>query len=199
MRRLAALALALSALAVVTACGHEPSRSPNGRAAETAKNAYAGLQNRQIRALSQEQVEGLLAGGGMGYALAAELNHYPGPLHTLELAPKLDLTAAQLEATRRIRADMRERARALGHELVTLEARLDRAFRSGRITDSQLIELTAEVGRVEAQLRATHLRAHLELRNVLTEEQVRRYDVLRGYARRGGNEEHEHEPGTHGD
>ena len=33
----------------------------------------------------------LRAGRGMGLALAAELNGYPGPAHVLELADKLDL------------------------------------------------------------------------------------------------------------
>ncbi|MEX2355984.1 MAG: hypothetical protein WD535_03015, partial [Thermaerobacterales bacterium] len=54
---------------------------------------YTGLQDRSIRALSPEQVEGLLEGQGMGYALAAELNHFPGPVHVLDLAKQLDLTA----------------------------------------------------------------------------------------------------------
>jgi len=40
---------------------------------------YAGLETREIKALSPEEVEELLAGEGLGYALAAELNRYPGP------------------------------------------------------------------------------------------------------------------------
>jgi len=37
-------------------------------------------------ALSVEQIEQYRAGAGMGYAKAAELNRYPGPMHVLELA-----------------------------------------------------------------------------------------------------------------
>jgi hypothetical protein len=42
---------------------------------------YAGLQARAIKALSDQQIADLRAGRGMGLALAAELNGFPGPLH----------------------------------------------------------------------------------------------------------------------
>ena len=47
---------------------------------------YVGLQSRTIKALSAEQIADLRAGRGMGFALPAELNGYPGPLHVIELA-----------------------------------------------------------------------------------------------------------------
>jgi len=53
---------------------------------------YSGLQQRSIKSLSDEQMADLRAGRGMGLALAAELNGYPGPAHVLELADKLELT-----------------------------------------------------------------------------------------------------------
>ena len=48
------------------------------------------MQTRSIKALSDQQIADLGAGRGMGLALAAELNGYPGPSHVLELADKLD-------------------------------------------------------------------------------------------------------------
>jgi hypothetical protein len=56
---------------------------------------YPRLEPRPIKALSQQQVDDLRAGRGMGLALAAELNGYPGPSHVLELGDRLDLTADQ--------------------------------------------------------------------------------------------------------
>ena len=50
---------------------------------------YAGDAGREIKALSPEEVKDLLSGAGMGYAKAAELNHFPGPAHVIELADKL--------------------------------------------------------------------------------------------------------------
>jgi hypothetical protein len=56
---------------------------------------YAGWHERAIRGLSEQQVADLRAGRGMGLALAAELNGYPGPVHVLELAKPLGLSADQ--------------------------------------------------------------------------------------------------------
>ena len=63
---------------------------------------YAGLQTREIKALSHEQMEDLAAGRGMGLALAAELNGYPGPRHVLELATQLSLTDEQRNSIQRL-------------------------------------------------------------------------------------------------
>jgi len=50
---------------------------------------YSVMQTRDVKALSEEQIADLKAGRGMGLALAAELNGYPGPKHLLELIPTL--------------------------------------------------------------------------------------------------------------
>ena len=59
---------------------------------------YAGQQTREIKALSSTQTADLLAGKGMELAKAAELNGYPGPMHTLELATQLELSTEQKQA-----------------------------------------------------------------------------------------------------
>jgi hypothetical protein len=56
---------------------------------------YAGLETRALKALSADQIADLKAGRGMGLALAAELNGYPGPLHVLELADRINLSHDQ--------------------------------------------------------------------------------------------------------
>jgi len=58
--------------------------------------AYAGLQDRSIKTLSDQQIADLNAGRGMGLALAAELNGYPGPIHTIEFANELHLSPEQV-------------------------------------------------------------------------------------------------------
>ena len=57
---------------------------------------YAGLQERSIKTLSEQQIADLNAGRGMGLALAAELNGYPGPIHAIELAAQLHLSPDQV-------------------------------------------------------------------------------------------------------
>src|SRR5580658_1033453 len=61
-------------------------------AAALAADGYAGQQMRDIKALSSDDVADLLAGRGMGLAKPAELNHYPGPAHLLEMKDQLGLS-----------------------------------------------------------------------------------------------------------
>ncbi len=58
---------------------------------------YLGMQQRALKALSEQQIADLKAGRGMGLALAAELNGYPGPIHVLELKDRLGLSAEQAQ------------------------------------------------------------------------------------------------------
>lgn len=151
---------------------------------------YAGQQNRTVMALDDAEVAGLLAGKGLGMAKAAELNRYPGPAHVLELADRLELTPGQREATTAIHARMLERARALGARLVEAETRLDALFRSGDADPERVTSALDDIARLQAELRATHLLAHVEQRALLTQAQIERYVVLRGYAGHHGHGGH---------
>ena len=64
--------------------------------ADAQQSPYAGLEDRPIKALSDEERNAYLNGAGMSLALAAELNGLPGPKHVLELAEELSLTTAEL-------------------------------------------------------------------------------------------------------
>ena len=77
---------------------------------------------------------------------------------------------------------MEDEAKRLGRELVESEEELDRAFESGGLTNGRIEELTAEIGRVEGRLRATHLAAHLAMTRILTPQQMSDYQRLRGYS-----------------
>ncbi|MBW5435799.1 hypothetical protein FXB41_13685 [Bradyrhizobium canariense] len=81
---------------------------------------YAGLEHRPIKALSHQQIEDLRAGRGMGLALAAELNGYPGPSHVLEfgdrLAPKNTSTVTKRDH-RNADSTMRPRITAVSEYL----------------------------------------------------------------------------------
>jgi hypothetical protein len=131
--------------------------------------------------LTGEQVRQLLEGDGMGLAKPAELNQYPGPKHVLELASDLRLSVEQRRDIEAIRTTMLATARHLGAQIVAAERSLDEAFRSAEITETQLRELTMNIARLQGDLRAAHLAAHLQSRRRLTEEQVSKYEVLRGY------------------
>lgn len=155
--------------------------------AQASDQPYAGLETRDIKALDPERVADILEGKGAGYALAAELNHYPGPTHVMEMADELGITPEQEQAVRAVFTPMKEDARRLGRELVDLEEALDLAFGGGNIMKDEVYRLTGEIAAVEGRLRATHLAAHLEVTDILTPEQVALYDELRGYGSGGGS------------
>jgi hypothetical protein len=83
-------------------------------AAHAQHQPYAGEHTRDIKSLSQKEIEDLRAGAGMGYARAAELNSYPGPSHVLELADQLGLSLEQRAATKRLMDAHKAEARAIG-------------------------------------------------------------------------------------
>lgn len=136
--------------------------------------------------LTPEEVEGLLAGAGMGMAKPAELHAFPGPLHVLELADELGLTEEQREETERIREVMLQETQALGAQLVDVELHLDAAFESGDVTAPAVDRMTAHAARLRGQIRASHLKAHLALRPALTDAQVALYNERRGYKAASG-------------
>jgi Spy/CpxP family protein refolding chaperone len=142
---------------------------------------YAGEEARPIKSLSQEQVDGYLNARGMGLAKAAELNSYPGPMHVLELKDQLGLTREQLDRTQAVFDEMKARATELGREIIQRERELDQAFVKKSIDERSLNEQTSEIGRLQAELRAAHLRAHLRMREILSPVQIEKYDRIRGY------------------
>lgn len=159
---------------------------------QSGASPYAGLESRQIKALSAQQIEDLRAGRGMGFALPAELNGYPGPMHVLELADKLALNAAQRDRVRALIAQMKADAIPLGERLIAQEADLDRLFSERTVTPASLEASTGAIGATQAALRHAHLKYHLATLEVLTREQIADYQRLRGYAAATGHGHRRH-------
>src|SRR5215470_11895737 len=146
-----------------------------------AQSPYVGMQTRPIKALSEQQVADLKAGRGMGLALAAELNGYPGPAHVLELADQLGLSADQKARVQNLFDSMKAEALPLGAKLLSEEAALDQQFASHSVTTETLKDATAQIGVTQAELRNTHLKYHLQTAQILTADQMQHYAMLRGY------------------
>ncbi|MEX0590011.1 MAG: hypothetical protein WD207_02880 [Xanthobacteraceae bacterium] len=182
MIRIATIAALVLTVAAASAQQHQP---------------YAGLQQRPVKALSDREIADLRAGRGMGFALPAELNGYPGPVHVLEQAEALQLSAKQRERTRALYDAMKAETIPLGERLIAQEAALDHAFANRSITTQTLTEATSAIGTTRAALRAAHLRYHLAQVEVLSPEQISRYNELRGYAGNAQNLQNGHRPGGH--
>ena len=172
-----------SALAVLTlALLASPTLAQtHAHGAANTQSPYAGMTNREIKALSNEQITDLRAGRGMSLALPAELNGYPGPGHALELAEQLDLTLAQHVASQALFGEMKREATSLGGRIIESERALDTLFAARTVNSENLNAATADAAALQGQLRALHLKYHLHMRDVLTPTQVARYNELRGY------------------
>ena len=117
----------------------------------------------------------------MGLALPAELNGYPGPIHVLELADQLALSAEQKASIKDLFDSMKAGAVPLGAKLLEKEAALDQQFADHSVTAESLKAVTVEIGATQAELRDTHLKYHLRTAQILSAEQMQHYSMLRGY------------------
>lgn len=149
---------------------------------------YKGEEKREIKALSAEDIQAYITGQGMGLAKAAELNHYPGPKHVLELSSDLKLSDKQLAETKASFDRMHREATRIGSLIVEKEKELDHLFAAKQVDAGRLERATAEIAKLQGELRFVHLKAHLEMRRVLSEEQIHNYVRLRGYS--GGDHHH---------
>ncbi len=170
--------VAVAAVASFTAASDVAQHQGHGAPAAA---PYEGQQSREIKALSEEEVRGYLAGAGMGLAKTAELNRYPGPMHTLENAEALGLDAQQRPALEALMRVHMAEARELGAEVVRLERELDRLFAERSATEARVDATLAKIALAQAKLRGSHLKAHLAATRLLTAAQVERYTALRGY------------------
>jgi Spy/CpxP family protein refolding chaperone len=158
------------------------------------RSPYVGFETREVKTLPTERLEGLRRGAGLSYALAAEINNYPGPQHVLDLADQLGLDAEQRERTKKVFERMRREAIAAGEALIAAEAHLDRMFALNQATPDRIDAQTAVAAGQEARLRAIHLKAHLEMMEILAPEQIESYSRLRGYRPEGGGTgQHRHQ------
>jgi Spy/CpxP family protein refolding chaperone len=143
---------------------------------------YAGRIDLPIKALTSEALDAYRNGTGMGLAIPAEMNGYPGPRHVLDLAEQLQLTSEQRSRLQAIFDPMHAQAVRLGAEIIDLERKLDAGFSQSTMTEAQLTALTRDLADRQGRLRLDHLRAHLATKEVLTPAQVEAYNRLRGYS-----------------
>lgn len=177
--------LSISVLAI-TGAGVFADTAQHGGAA---RSPYTGYTERGIKALSAEQIDDYMAGRGMGMALAAELNQYPGPRHVLDLAEQLQLNPQQQKDTQQLFEQMQAQAVVLGRQIVGQEGELDRLFAEQSIDTATLSAKLAAIAALQGELRNVHLSTHLKMREILTPHQIHTYAQLRGY----GDSGHQHE------
>lgn len=149
---------------------------------------YSGQEIRDIKSLSDNDVQSLQNGTGEafgGIAKLAELNGYPGPRHVLDIAQELQLTDGQRMEIELIYQNMSNNAKSIGSAIIAIEQDMDEAFANKTITEENLIALLDKNANLYGQLRFVHLSAHLDTAQIMTTEQIQMYNEMRGYD--GGN------------
>jgi Spy/CpxP family protein refolding chaperone len=142
---------------------------------------YVTQLDSPIRGLSAQEIDDLINGRGAGYARTAELNSYPGPRHILDLQQELSLSPNQVQQIEAVFKQMQADAQRIGHKIVEQEQQLSAAFASGEISNTDMQAQTEELGNLYSQVRATHLQAHLQIKPLLSPQQITNYNKLRGY------------------
>ena len=143
---------------------------------------YTGQEIRAIKSLSSEDVAELKRGGGWGLAKAAELNGLPGPVHLLEMKEEIHLNDTQVTEITKIYNQMKSQAIQQGEMLIALELELENHFQNRTINNSILRSSLDAIEEVRKELRYIHLSAHLSTPDILSQEQIEKYNALRGYS-----------------
>jgi len=151
-------------------------------AQHTHQSKYSGQEKREIKSLSESDIAELRNGGGWGFAKPAELNGLPGPAHLLEMKKEIGLSSEQIEKIEAHYGKMRAQAIILGVKYVALEKKLNDHFADGTITEKLLDDLLEHIAQVRKELRYVHLSTHLKTPAILTDEQIKHYNKLRGYS-----------------
>jgi hypothetical protein len=63
-----------------------------------------------------------------------------------------------------------------------------------KMSETQLRTIVGDLAKLQGELRFTHLNSHLEMKKILSPQQVAKYDELRGY---GKGIQQEHQRGKH--
>jgi len=78
--------------------------------------------------------------------------------------------------------EMRKAATPAGERLIAAEKALEDAFATGRMDESSLRRLLVDAESARSELRFIHLSQHYKTVQFLKPEQIKRYNILRGYA-----------------
>lgn len=154
-------------------------------------SAYVDLLDSEIRGLDPKTIEGYLTGKGLGQALPAELNGYPGPRHTIDMAEELELTEKQLAEVQALFDEMQAAVIPLGEDYLDAVAELELAFREGTITEDFLQSQLEKITGIEAEMRFVHLSTHLATIDILNGNQIMQYNMMRGYMDGMDHEQHQ--------
>jgi hypothetical protein len=150
-------------------------------AAAVARAQDAGSLDTVRSTLTRSEIESSLFRHGSSPSGAADAAGIPSPRRALELTDELTLNADQVARLAVLDSLLEEDVLRYGAAVVVQERRLDSVFATGDPRDWIVRPIVREIGRLQTELRYAVLHAHMRVRELLSEEQLRacREDIHR--------------------
>ena len=111
-------------------------------------------------------------------ALIGDLYHYPSPAKVLALKKELALNKEQFTQINAINIELLRKMKEMGALIIKNEQTLDMLFRTKQVNDGSLIFYTNRYGLYQGELRNAMLQTYLKVQNILTPEQLKKYQQL---------------------
>jgi hypothetical protein len=134
-----------------------------------------------LKGLTKEEIRGWREGRAMTQARVAEKNHYPAPYFALKMVSELALFEDQIAPMRAIHDTLHRRTMQLGRQLLDEETKLELYFEDQEKDPPKLAAIVRESARLRGEIRLMHLEADIETRKILSQDQLVKYEALRGF------------------
>lgn len=132
-----------------------------------------------VRTLTYNQYQALLKGeANEDMARVAEMNHYPLPEKVLKYKYELDLSPIQVKKLTEAKDYLHRRRLQIGGSIIDTEHMLDSMFRYNKVQNGNLIFYANRYGLYQGELKNAFLQACLSARNLLSRQQMNKYDSL---------------------
>ena len=131
--------------------------------------------NLEDTSLTKEEVNAYLTGRSLNLDRVAEINHFPNPKKVIEIKSLLNLNRAQNNRTTISYKLMRKYAIKTGRKIVRKENQLNNLFQQTTVDLSAVKKLVNEIAVLKGELRFIHLRARVNQKSYLTNEQISTY------------------------
>jgi hypothetical protein len=137
------------------------------------------IKHSPLKTLSYEQYDALVKGEDIyGMSLAAELNHYPNPEKVIKYKKQLDLSPIQVNQFNAINKELHRKKLEMGLIIIHNERTLDSIFKYHRLDNGSLIFFANRYGLYQGEMRNVILQSCLKAWEMLTPEQIRKYEAL---------------------
>lgn len=137
------------------------------------------IKKSTLKTLTDEEYTALLNGDDLYHmSLPAELNHFPSPEKALKYKKELDLSPQQTTKLNAIVKELHRKKLEMGLIIIRNERTLDSIFKYNRLDNGSLIFYANRYGLYQGELRNVVLQSYLVTKNLLTQQQALKIELL---------------------